>query len=221
VIYHHEKNYLFVHIQKTGGTSISEALIRHTGATFISPPHLQLRSIEFSSQRPFVFAVVRNPWDRLVSWYEMMNRKKIHNDFSKYLLEPSPNGKTVSFSEFIRRTAVVKEQSLPESSYSKVNALILKTSIGYSKSLSFNQLDYLTNTYGEAGFDAIIRFENLANDFCKVLRPFHQNIDTDWLERKNTNPVQKNYRDYYANNDDQRWVASLYKRDIEYFKYVF
>ena len=108
MIYHPEKNYLFVHIQKTGGTSISEALMKHAGATFVSPAHLPLHALEFSSPRPFVFAVVRNPWDRLVSWYEMMKRNKIHNDFSKYLLEPSSNGSAVSFSEFIRRIVTVK-----------------------------------------------------------------------------------------------------------------
>jgi hypothetical protein len=151
----------------------------------------------------------------------MMNRKKIHNDFSKYLLEPSSNGNAVSFSEFIRRTAVVEEQSPLESSFSKMHDLKLKTSLGYLKSLSFNQLDYLININGRECFDAIIRFENLSNDFCKALRPFHQNIHADWLERKNTNPMQTNYRDYYINSDDRRWVATLYERDIDYFKYVF
>ena len=128
VIYHHQKNYLFVHIQKTGGTSISDALIKHAGATLISPAHLQLQNLEISGPKPFIFAVVRKPWSRLVSWYEMMKRKEIHNDFSKYLLEPSINKNTVTFSEFIRRTAIVKEQSLPESSHSKINVYQLRIS---------------------------------------------------------------------------------------------
>lgn len=210
-----------MHIQKTGGTAISEALIKHAGATFISPAHLQLKALEFSCQRPFVFAVVRNPWDRLVSWYEMMKRKMIHNDFSKYLLEPGSNGSPVSFSEFIRRTATVKEQSFPESSYSKVDALNPKKSIGYVKSLSFNQLDYLTDKDGKKSYDEIIRFEDLPSDFCRVLRPFHPNIHADWLMRLNTNPSNKNYRDYYLDTSDRKWVAALYERDIEWFKFVF
>jgi chondroitin 4-sulfotransferase 11 len=221
VIYHPDKNYLFVHIQKTGGTSISEALTKHAGATFISPAHLQLQALEFSFQRPFVFAVVRNPWDRLVSWYEMMKRKKIHNDFSKYLLEPSSNGGVVSFSEFIRRTATIKEQSLPESIYTNVAAWKAKQSIGYLKSLSFNQLDYLTDQDGKESYDEIIRFENLPSDFCRVLRPFHPNIHSDWLMRINSNPAFKNYRDYFINTADRRWVAALYEKDIECFKFLF
>ena len=221
MIYHPDKNYLFVHIQKTGGTSISEALMQHAGATFVSPAHLPLHALEFSSQRPFVFAVVRNPWNRLVSWYEMMKRKKIHNDFSKYLLEPSSNGSAVSFSEFIRRTAIVKEQCLPESIYSNVDALKLKQSIGYLKSLSFNQLDYLTDKDGKNSYDGLIRFEDLASDFCRVLKPFHPNIRSAWLMRLNTNPTYKNYRDYFINTADRRWVAALYERDIDCFKFVF
>jgi hypothetical protein len=221
VIYHPEKNYLFVHIQKTGGTSITQALVKHAGATFISPAHLQLQALEFSGQRPFVFAVVRNPWDRLVSWYEMMRRNEIHNDFSKYLLEPNSTGATVSFSEFIRRTAVIQEQCLPESSYSKEDALMPKSSIIYLKSLSFNQLDYLSDKDGRQCYDAVIRFENLANDFYRVLRPFHQNIHPDWLMRINANPAYKNYREYYVNSADQKWVSTLYERDIEHFKFIF
>ena len=221
MIYHPDKNYLFVHIQKTGGTSISEALMKHAGATFISPAHLQLQALEFSGQRPFVFAVVRNPWDRLVSWYEMMKRKNIHNDFSKYLLEPSSYENAVSFSEFIRRIATVKEQSFPERSYSTLDGLKLNQSIGYLKSLSFNQLDYLTDKDGKKSYNAIIRFENLSSDFCRVLRPFHPNIHSDWLRRINSNPAYKNYRDYFLNTADRRWVAALYERDIECFKFVF
>lgn len=221
MIYHHEKKYLFVHIQKNGGTSITEALMNHAGATFISPLHLQLQALEFSGQRPFVFAVVRNPWDRLVSWYEMMNRKGIHNDFSKYLLEPGHGKTAISFSEFIRRTAVIEETNNAEAYYSNVNAFTLKNSNGYLKSLSFNHLDYLTDSKGEEGFDAVIRFEDLVNDFCKVLVPFHKNIHADWLMKRNTNPLCKNYRDYYLNNEDRMWVANLYERDINRFKFVF
>jgi hypothetical protein len=221
MIYHHEKGYLFVHIQKNGGTSITEALVKHAGATFISPLHLQLKSLEFSGQRPFVFAVVRNPWDRLVSWYEMMNRKGVHNNFSKYLLEPSSNGTAVSFSDFIRRTAVITELNVPEISYSKVDAFTANVSMGYLKSLSFNQLDYLTDHNGEESFDAIIRFEYLVSDFCKVLTPFHKNITADWLMKRNANPLNINYRDYFLNSDDRMWVATLYERDINRFKFVF
>ncbi len=150
-----------------------------------------------------------------------MKRKKMHNDFSKYLLEPSANASAVSFSEFIRRTAVVKEQSFPESIYSNVDALKLNQSIGYLKSLSFNQLDYLTDKDGKSSYDGIIRFEDLSSDFCKVLRPFHPNIRSDWLMRLNSNSAHKDYRDYFLSTADRRWVAALYERDIECFKFVF
>ncbi len=221
MIYHREKNYLFVHIQKNAGTSITEALVKHAGATFISPAHQQLRALEFTGPRPYVFAVVRNPWDRLVSWYEMMNRKGMHNDFSNYLLKPGSNGNPVSFSDFIRRTGVIKELNAPEISYSKVDAFTPQVSMGYLKSLSFNQLDYLTDRQGEEGFDAIIRFGDLVSDFCKVLLPFHKNVHADWLMKRNTNPLEKNYRDYYLESEDIAWVAKLYERDINRFKFVF
>ena len=118
MIYNSDKQYVFVHIQKTGGVSITEALLQQAGSRFVSPAHLQISALRFSGSAPFVFAVVRSPWERLVSWFEMIKRKGVHNDFSRYLLEPAPGRSLVSFSEFIRRTAVIEETAEPECKWS-------------------------------------------------------------------------------------------------------
>ena len=107
MIFNAEKNYLFVHIQKNAGSSITKLLLDQEGSHFVSPAHLLLRQVEFTySQRPFTFAVVRNPWERLASWWAMMQRRGVHNTFSRYLLSNQSNGTPVNFSTFIRRIAV-------------------------------------------------------------------------------------------------------------------
>lgn len=111
MIFNASRGYLFVHIQKTAGTSITQALAGQPGSAFVSPPHLRLRDVRFPfRRRPFTFAVVRNPWERLVSWYAMMQRKGEHNDFSRYLLAAQPDGAPVTFSAFIRRVGVIEER---------------------------------------------------------------------------------------------------------------
>jgi hypothetical protein len=150
-----------------------------------------------------------------------MKRKGAHNDFSRYLLEPGPGQDFVSFSDFIRRTAVVLERALPESAWSAVDGLHYQRSQGYAKSLSFNQVDYLIDRWGRFHCDAIIRFDRLEDDFRSVLRRFHANADTNWLGRMNADPTPGDWRAQYARTEDRDWVGRLYKRDIRRFGFTF
>jgi hypothetical protein len=221
VILHEERNYLFVHIQKTGGTSITMHLSEHFGTRFISPAHLQLRYLSFSGPKPFIFAAIRNPWERLVSWYEMMLAKGIHNDFSRYLLEPDAGALTPCFSDFIRRTAVIRESATPERLWSGGKGLIYDEQQGYLKSLSFNQIDYLTDSLGQVIYDRIINFSKLADGFSAVMEELHPGEKLPELIRLNARPMPRDWRSYYQSGDDRDWVARLYRRDIDHFGFDF
>ena len=66
--------WIFIHLEKTGGTSLTNCLetetaepmskrVRHWGIK----EHIENYNIIPSDY--FIFSIIRNPWDRLVSWY--------------------------------------------------------------------------------------------------------------------------------------------------------
>ena len=80
-------NFIFVHIPKTGGKSITEAL-RDTGRVlyFVHSystsrgenkynHHMRLRDLGLSSVEKFKFCFVRNPWAHRVSFYSYVKQK--------------------------------------------------------------------------------------------------------------------------------------------------
>ena len=214
-------NFLFVHIQKTAGTSITRALMKIPSSQFIAPAHLRLKDLHFTKKnKPFIFSAVRNPYNRLVSWYEMMHRKNAHNDFSRYLLNSGHSkNKRVEFSEFIRRTDIIQETDLSEFGHFMMGGTdSFKLPKGYFKSISFNQTDYLSDMSGQIICNKIMRFENISSDWSGLIKELNLPIKSE-LDFENANPKLINIQDYYSSAEDIEWVGQLYKKDLELFEY--
>ncbi len=209
-----EKKLLFIHIQKTAGTSfatelrkklpdVEEVLGTHSPA---------LKGIEFMGDEWDSFykiAFVRNPWDRLVSfysmiiqhgkrlpWYRLLLAKALKRPYNlkwQYVLTHSR-----SFEEFIRNCAHATSKS------------------GW-KAFLFNQVDYLTDAQGEIRVDYIGRFETLSADVKKISQ--HLDLNLELLPRLNASD-HKDYREYY-NEETRDIVEKRFHKDVERFKYSF
>jgi hypothetical protein len=222
MVYNAKYNFLFVHIQKTAGTSITKALLEIPSSQFIAPAHLRLKDITFLKKKPFIFAVIRNPWDRLISWHEMIIRKGIHNDFSRYILSSislKPNH--INFSEFIRKINVIDEKSLSELGQSLIGSENEEFKIAerYLKSIAFNQADYLTDAEDLNNFNKVLRFENLEKDWADLVMQLKLPIRLS-LTFENINPTPVDYSKYYSSSKDIKWVEELYYKDIQLFGYT-
>lgn len=198
--------FIFIHIYKTAGTSITNALtpfatnrwplfierlFRKTGIeTFnLKPYHDHIRAKEliekigvkkFNSY--FSFAFVRNPWDWQVSLYTYMLKKVEHHqhDFVKNL---------GSFDRYIEWRC--------------------------EKEIRF-QKDFIYSDDDELLVDFVGRYEKLDADFKTICEKIGIAVELPVLNVSKSKPYQK----YYA-KESIELVRRTFAPDIELFKYEF
>lgn len=211
-------NFLFVHIAKTGGTSVRAALRKYRGAPRYAVP-LFLTSMFSQMTRPrhklgvkfprhakaiaakemlptpvfdqlFKFAIVRNPWDLQVSSYHHIRREK-----------PEVLAGVNDFEEFLRR------KFDPNRDYD------------YMLDISAErQWEYLVDLNGNTIVDFIGRYENLAQDFHTICERI--GISTPCLPHERKATDRGAYREYY-NDETAAMVEEHYQRDIKLLGYTF
>jgi len=198
-----DERWIFVHIQKTGGNSIRSALgvERNDPHKHFSARELRQLYGDDAWQRGFKFAFVRNPWDRLVSWWSMIECTRLSstsdatlNNFIRYVIQHAQ-----TFDEFISRCTdeIVDSDGL--------------------KQIFRNQIDYLVDDAGAVIVDFIGRFEQLQADFDEVTNRL--GLGNISLPRINVSR-HASYPEYYTPATAQQ-VGRLYARDIERFGYQF
>lgn len=209
--------FLYVHIAKTGGTSVRASLMSLrwrdpyyfaqwicsrlsglTGHRIASklPRHSKIVCAQEMLPQEFFkslykFAFVRNPWDLQVSSYHHLKRER------PFLLEGRE-----SFEAFTRW----KLDPARPYQYHLDTAITPMT-------------DYLVDLHGNLLTDYIGRYERLHDDWahiCKHLGIPHRPLPH---ERKATDR-RKDYRSYYS-DDLAQLVGDYFKRDVELLGYRF
>jgi chondroitin 4-sulfotransferase 11 len=195
--------WIFVHVQKTGGNAVRSALGMAVDDVHKHFFARELRDIYGTAAwgSRFKFAFVRNPWDRLVSWWSMIDNGRDFidpsqppNSFFGYVLERAHN-----FEEFILRCT--DEITDPDG----------------RKHIFRNQIDYLVDENGTIIVDFIGRFERLQECFDEVCR----RLGRTPVELPRINDSRHAaYTEYYTPAMAET-VARHYARDIETFGYRF
>ncbi len=212
----HKYRFLFVHIAKTGGTSVRAALqkyrwrdpyyipqfiaskmsglVRHeVGIKF--PRHSKIVAAKEMLPHDFFeglfkFAFVRNPWDLQVSSYHHIRRERPH------LMEGRD--------DFISFTRWKLDPERPYQYH-------IDTSIEL-------QSDYLIDLHGKVIVDFIGHYENLQEDFNEACRRI--GIKPFDLPHKRKAKDRDDYRRYY-DDETAELVAAHFRKDIELLGYSF
>jgi hypothetical protein len=210
-------NFLFVHIAKTGGTSVRDALnplrwrdpyypiqflcSRISGLTghrlgIKFPRHSKIIAAREMLphelfEQLFKFVFVRNPWDLQVSSFHHIRRER-----------PQLMSHIETFEQFIRWKL---DPARPYQYH-------VDTSIEL-------QSDYAVDLHGKLLVNFVGRYENLAADFAEACRNI--GIKAPALpHRRQATDRGKDYRSYYT-DELRELVATRFRPDIDLFGYGF
>lgn len=213
MILSHGRKYIFIHIPKTGGTSMALALesrAKKDDVMLGDTPKAKRRRSKVNSDQAagrlwkhstladidglatpeqiasyFTFTLVRNPWDRVVSYYHWLQDQSFEHPAVRL-------AQTHDFSGFINHPHT---------------QLSLK-----SAPFAF----YMTDLRGRERCDAYIRLEHLQDDAQPLWEHLGFRLEIEHVNRS----TRVGYRRYYSDADAQL-IGQICSQDIERFGYSF
>jgi len=162
--YRYFDRFVFIHINKTAGSSIEKALkLPHEHKTALE----KIEEIGRDSwDKKLTFAVVRNPWDKVVSHFH-------------YRVKTNQTGlreHPVEFREWVKRA------------YGNRDPLY------YDKPKMFMpQMDWISERDGRILVDEIIHFENISSEFTDLLQTLGKNVTLQHVKRSDRGNYRNYY----------------------------
>jgi hypothetical protein len=209
-----ERRFLFVHVQKTAGSSVRRALhetmpdLRAFLGTHDTALQARAALGDASFGAHFVAAFVRNPWDRLVSWYSMIvqarerapwwrrawGARRGEPRLWRYVYENSR-----SFEEFILRCTEEIDD------------------VDGRKSFCRNQVDYLSDAEGRPIVSFVGRYESLEADAGRLF----ERLGRPGVRLPRVNASRHRHYSAYYSDALAEVVRERFARDVEAFGYEF
>ena len=202
----HKHKFVFIHIPKTGGTSIELCFDPNADVRDTKYKHRTLRGLEKDGliiKDYFKFTFVRNPWDMTLSMYKYLWSSD--KPFPKYWRTTHKRMKSFSFREWVTHPSFQRPT--------------LRAERIHLTSRSYNPPECISDWYTSKSYkiDYIGKFENLQEDFNTVCDKI--GIPRQELPHENKTK-HKHYTEYY-DEETKQIVAEKYAKDIEYFGYEF
>lgn len=238
----HSRKFIFVHLHKCAGTSLTDALrpflsdgdlticgrddpSQSSGELATSTSELRKHSTALQISRAvgeetwssyFKFAFVRHPLDRLVSLYEFFNR--VHGNVTS-------SESAMRAGLFSRKHRQPKYPEQPPWTWAGMKAFLGTNDFsGFIRSDdlakaqgAMPQTRSLTDRSGKLIVDFVGKVENIVDDWRKLCDQL--GIETSQISH--TNQSQRRFDDLlrYWNKEDLDFVREKYRADFELFSY--
>jgi len=152
----HAEKFIFIHINKTGGSSVEKALnipLEHKTALE------KIEEVGWDSwNQKLTFTIVRNPWDKVVSHYHYRVKTNQTNLGDKH----------IEFKEWVKRTYGSKDDFYYD-----------------NPKMFMPQIDWIVNKNGSILVDEIVHFENLNGEFGMVQKKLGINKPLPHVKKSN------------------------------------
>lgn len=190
-----DKQVVFIRVPKVASSSIKTALL---GDGWVGNSSEAPFTHDLLARYPddFVFAAVRNPWERLVSCYvdKVIKREEVPTSFPKGVVKGMP---FADFAQIVAETPDVKSD------------------------VHFRSLAWFLFPQGRMNVNFVVRYERLAQDWTVVQAV----LSAKGMSVPRKLPVrQRRAREHYARYYTDSLVdlvAERYKRDVRLFGYAF
>jgi hypothetical protein len=199
--------FLFVHVQKTGGSTIDNNLtaslgdVRRIKEAHRHAPLGDLLELEPGLADYWTAGFVRNPWARMLSWWRMVDRFRdgAERGVERYL-------------DHISRNKFVAEIIEKHPSF---DAFILEATEEYPR-LRKPQVEFMEA--GARTADFVGRQESLEDD----LRTIYDHLGLEWVEIQSVNidPGRPDYHEVYTPVTRDK-IAQLFAADLAAYDYEF
>lgn len=206
-----EKNFIFIHVPKTAGSSITGAL------------------------RPWCLRPRRTPWRRLLShlplreapekanlrqhdkagWARLKLPHELYAGAHKFAVVRNPFDLAASNYHHLRRKSGRHHHRSAQNWDFRAFLAYMERKNRLSR---IDQTSWIADSQGNLIIDEVLRFESLVEDFNSLVGRLDLPLDM-MLPRKNVSPPH-NYRALY-DEETRRIVQRLYSRDFERFGYEF
>lgn len=211
MIINFQDSYLFVHIPKCAGESMADLLIssENKGVNFLGKHEYLRAALDVMGNKIndfTTFAVVRNPFSQVVSFYEHLRKplylpkaklKKQYPGF-KGILSPQPTAQLamkLDFKSWIKKIYVIRKP------YHKWHG---------------DQLNWLTDKHNILRVDRVLKFEELNEDLPKL----QEKLGIKGKIRHRNKSKKNNYRDYY-DEETKQIIEREFEPTFKLFDYQF
>ena len=203
----HDLKIMFVHINKTGGSSIVRAL--NMLQVHLSVELIFSENIDKDEQYKIWQGWEQGKRRTTYNWESLENIKNFWDDYQTFTVVRNPWDRIVS--DFFY---CIKEGYIPQDSSFRDEVVYNKDNKERWKQPCY---DWLTLN-GELKVDNILRFENLASDFTQMCEQLNlpKGINLPHLNKTK----HKHYSEYY-DDEMKEIVAEKYANDIKHFNYEF